>query len=220
LDRIIDLATDAHVDYFLLGGSLVINDAFDQIIDRIKVKCNIPCVLFPGSAYQAHHKADAILLLSLISGRNPDLLIGQHVHAAPMLKKSGMEIISTGYMIIDGGVETSVSYISNSKPIPANKSDIAVCTAMAGEMLGMKIIYMDAGSGAKRAIPEQMISKVATTVDIPIIVGGGIRNAEQASKSINAGADMVIVGNAIEKDTSIIMDISAAVHAFNRLPIT
>jgi putative glycerol-1-phosphate prenyltransferase len=153
-----------------------------------------------------------LLYLSLISGRNPELLIGQHVVSAPSVKKSGLEIISTGYMVIDGGAPTTVSYISNATPIPADKADIALCTAMAGEMLGNKLIYMDAGSGAKKAISEEMITAVAKNIEIPLIIGGGIKDAEKAYLNCKAGADVIVVGNAIEKDPSLINEIAAAIH--------
>jgi phosphoglycerol geranylgeranyltransferase len=149
----------------------------------------------------------------LISGRNPELLIGQHVISAPFVKKSGLEIMPTGYMVVDGGAPTTVSYISNATPIPADKNEIAMCTAMAGEMLGMKLIYMDAGSGAKRAITEHMIEKVAKHIEIPLIVGGGITEPEKAYLNCKAGADVIVVGNAIEKDVSLIKEISNAVHS-------
>jgi putative glycerol-1-phosphate prenyltransferase len=170
-------------------------------------------ILFPGSPSQISRYADALLYLSLISGRNADLLIGQHVISAPFVKKSGLEIISTGYMVIDGGAPTTVSYISNASPIPADKADIALCTAMAGEMLGMKTIYMDSGSGAKKAISEEMISAVAASIDIPLIVGGGIRDAEKAYLNCKAGADVIVIGNAIEKDPSLIKEMAAAIHS-------
>ena len=180
LDDIISLAVKARVDYFFVGGSLVISDHLDDCVRQIKSSCSIPVMLFPGSPSQISRHADALLYLSLISGRNADLLIGQHVISAPFVKKSGLEIIPTGYMVIDGGAATTVSYISNATPIPADKADIAMCTAMAGEMLGMKLIYMDSGSGAKKPIPEEMISTVSKHIDVPLIVGGGIRDAEKA----------------------------------------
>ena len=148
IEQLINLATDAQVDYFYVGGSLVITSSLDECIQQIKALCDIPVILFPGSPTQISKYADGLLYLSLISGRNPELLIGQHVISAPSVKQSGLEIISTGYMVIDGGAPTTVSYISNASPIPADKNEIAMCTAMAGEMLGMKLIYMDAGSGA------------------------------------------------------------------------
>ncbi len=212
VDQIVKLAEEAAVDSFFIGGSLVVNDALDDIIMSIKKQCNIPVVLFPGSSRQLSYKADGLLFLSLISGRNPELLIGKHVETAPFLKISPIEIISTGYMLVDGGVPTSVSYMSNTQPIPANKDSIAVCTAMAGEMLGLKLIYMDAGSGAENPISTSMIAAVSMATDIPLIVGGGIRTPEKASANVKAGADIIVVGNAIEKDTSLILELAAAVH--------
>ncbi|WP_315818331.1 geranylgeranylglyceryl/heptaprenylglyceryl phosphate synthase [Paraflavitalea speifideaquila] len=170
-------------------------------------------ILFPGSPSQISRFADALLYLSVISGRNPELLIGQHVISAPFVKQSGLEIISTGYMVIDGGAPTTVSYISNTAPIPADKNEIAMCTAMAGEMLGMKLIYMDAGSGARRPITESMIEKVSQVIETPLVIGGGITNPEKAYLNCKAGADVIVIGNAIEKDASLIKEMSAAIHS-------
>lgn len=213
IEQLIGLAVSASVDYFLVGGSLVISNHLDDCIKQIKTSCNIPVILFPGAPSQVSRYADALLYLSLISGRNPELLIGQHVVSAAFVKKSGLEIMPTGYMVIDGGAPTTVSYISNAAPIPADKNDIAMCTAMAGEMLGMKLIYMDAGSGAKRPIPETMIEKVAQNIDVPLIVGGGIIHPEKAYLNCKAGADIIVVGNAIEKDASLIKEMSDAIHS-------
>jgi putative glycerol-1-phosphate prenyltransferase len=179
MQHLVKLAVAARVDYFLVGGSLVISNYLDECVQFIKQNCTIPVLLFPGSSAQVSKYADALLYLSLISGRNPELLIGQHVVSAPVIKQSGLEIISTGYMVIDGGAPTTVSYISNATPIPADKNEIAMCTAMAGEMLGMKLVYMDAGSGAKRAITESMIEKVAACIEVPLIIGGGITDPER-----------------------------------------
>jgi len=212
-DKLVQLAVEAKVDYFFVGGSLVTSNNLDECIQQIKAACDIPVILFPGSPSQISKYADALLYLSLISGRNPELLIGQHVISAPFVKKSGLEIMPTGYMVIDGGAPTTVSYISNAAPIPADKSEIAMCTAMAGEMLGMQLIYMDAGSGAKRPITEHMIQKVASHIEAPLIIGGGIVDAEKAYLNCKAGGDIIVVGNAIEKDLSLIKDISAAVHS-------
>lgn len=208
-----DRCTNAKVDYIFLGGSLVITHHLDECVQQLKKSCNIPVILFPGSHTQVSRYADALLYLSVISGRNPELLIGQHVISAAMVKMSGLEVISTGYMVIDGGAPTTVSYISNTAPIPSNKDDIAMCTAMAGEMLGMKVIYMDSGSGARLPIPESMINRVASHVNIPVIVGGGIRDAEKAYLNCKAGADVIVVGNAIEKDLSLIKEMADAVHS-------
>ncbi len=208
-----DLTAEANVDYLLVGGSLVISNHLDEVVKQIKRQCSIPVILFPGTPSQVSRYADALLYLSLISGRNPELLIGQHVISAPFVKQSRLEIISTGYMVIDGGAPTTVSYISNATPIPSNKVEIAMCTAMAGEMLGMKLIYMDAGSGAERPITEAMIAGVADAIEIPLVVGGGITDPEKAYLNCKAGADVIVVGNAIEKDLSLIKEISAAVHS-------
>jgi phosphoglycerol geranylgeranyltransferase len=213
VEELIQLSLDAQVDYFLVGGSLVISSYLDECVQLIKRSCNIPVILFPGSPSQLSKYADALLYLSLISGRNPELLIGQHVISAPQVKKSGLELMSTGYMVIDGGAPTTVSYISNASPLPSDKNEIAMCTAMAGEMLGMKLIYMDAGSGAKRAISETMIQKVSSCIEVPLIVGGGITTAEKAYLNCKAGADVIVVGNAIEKDANLIKEIAAAVHS-------
>jgi phosphoglycerol geranylgeranyltransferase len=213
LDGLIDLSLRANVDYLLVGGSLVVSNHLSECILHIKRHCDIPVVLFPGSPSQVSRHADALLYLSMISGRNPELLIGQHVVSAPFVRQSGLEIISTGYMVIDGGAPTTVSYISNAAPIPSDKNEIAMCTAMAGEMLGMKLIYMDAGSGARKAISEQMIEKVASCIEVPLIVGGGIHHPEKAYLNCKAGADIIVVGNAIEKDPSLITEMSAAIHS-------
>src|SRR5687768_11203866 len=213
IQELIALALDASVDYLLVGGSLVISNQLDEVIQQIKASCKLPVLIFPGSPSQVSRYADALLYLSLISGRNPELLIGQHVISAPMVKQSGLEIISTGYMVVDGGAPTTVSYISNATPIPTDKNEIAMCTAMAGEMLGMKLVYMDAGSGAKRPISEQMIAAVSSQIEVPLVIGGGIINPEKAYINCKAGADIIVVGNAIEKDSSLIKEMSAAIHS-------
>ena len=213
MDEIIDRSVSAKVDYFLVGGSLVISNHLDSCVQKLKQNSDIPVILFPGSPSQVSKYADALLYLSLISGRNPELLIGQHVVSAPFVKQSGLEIMPTGYIVIDGGVPTTVSYISNAAPILADKNDIAMCTSMAGEMLGMKLIYMDAGSGAKRPITESMIKLVADNIEAPLIIGGGIIHPEKAYLNCKAGADVIVVGNAIEKDASLIKQMSDAVHS-------
>lgn len=212
LNKVIDLAQQAEVDYFFIGGSLIVNDMLDKVLTDIKKSCDIPMILFPGNSFQLSYKADGILFLSLISGRNADLLIGNHVISAPFIKVSPLEVISTGYMLIDGGIETTVSYMSNTRPIPRDKDDIALCTAVAGEMLGLKMIYMDAGSGAKTPISTDMIATVSSGINIPLTVGGGISNPEQAVANVLAGADNIVVGNAIEKDPRLILDMAQAIH--------
>lgn len=198
-------------DYIFLGGSLLTKDVLDSSIEKIKQHTAKPVVIFPGSVLQISAKADALLFLSLISGRNPEMLIGNHVIAAPYLKQSGLEVIPTGYMLIDSGRPTTASYMSGSAPIPHNKDEIASCTALAGEMLGLKLIYMDGGSGAEQPVSTSMIKSVRHTVDAPILVGGGIRTPQMAADICRAGADIVVVGNATEKDPEIIARMADAV---------
>jgi putative glycerol-1-phosphate prenyltransferase len=212
LDELIALGAAAAVDFWFVGGSLVISHQLEEQVQYLKKHSDIPVILFPGSPSQVTRYADALLYLSLVSGRNADLLIGQHVLSAPLVKQSGLEVLPTGYMVIDGGAPTTVSYISNASPIPANKKEIAQCTAMAAEMLGMKLIYLDAGSGARTPVTEEMVASVSAQIEVPLIVGGGITSAEKAAAICQAGADVVVVGNAIEKDRSLIQAISKAVH--------
>lgn len=210
-ERIIDIAHDAGVDYFFTGGSLLTNGNLEHCIEEIKKRSSLPVILFPGNTLQISKKADAILLLSLISGRNPEMLIGKHVIAAPLLKAAALEVISTGYMLIESGRQTTVSYISNTTPIPADKDDVAICTALAGEMLGLKMIYLEAGSGAVNPVSESMIRGVKQSLQVPLIVGGGINSRERAEKALRAGADVIVVGNAAEKDANVIREIAQAV---------
>lgn len=217
MDSILENATQAGVDYFFIGGSLIVNNMLDHCLKSIREACDIPMILFPGNSFQLSYKADAILFLSLISGRNAELLIGKHVVTAPYLKVSPLEILPTGYMLIDGGVPTTVSYISNTQPIPANKDDVALCTAVAGGMLGLKLMYLDAGSGAKNPVNTSMIEAVSSAIEIPLIIGGGIRTPERAHANAQAGADVIVVGNAIEKDPSLLLEMADAVHSAGKL---
>lgn len=205
-DNLCNIFEKAHPDLLFVGGSLVCNDTA-SIVEIFKKRCNIPIVLFPGNAMQITKNADAILLLSLISGRNPNYLIGQHIEAAPILARANIEIIPTGYILIDGGTRTSVEYISNTQPIPHDKHDIAIATAMAGEQLGLRLIYLEAGSGAKKPIEPSMIKAVRDAISIPIIVGGGIRDSNSIKKAYQAGADIVVVGTAIENHPEILLDL-------------
>ena len=210
---IIKNANKSKANYFFVGGSLLINDNLNDCIKTIKENSKIPVILFPGNAMQINPKADGILFLSLISGRNPDLLIGKQVISAPILKQTELEIISTGYMLIDSGRATTASYMSNTVPIPREKNAIASSTAIAGQYLGMKLIYMDGGSGAEQPITSDMIKQVSNCIDIPLIIGGGICNAKKAIENCQSGADLIVVGNAIEKDPSLILDISQAIQS-------
>jgi len=213
-NEVLKLAEAAKADFIMVGGSILTNGNFEKCVERIKKHTKIPVIIFPGNNLQISKEADGILLLSLISGRNPELLIGKHVIAAPQLRSSGLEILPTGYMLIESGKQTAALYMSNTAPIPGDKDDIAMCTAMAGEMLGLKLIYMDAGSGAISCVSEKMIEKVSKNIGIPLIVGGGINTPEKALRACKAGADIIVVGNAIEKNKSLLKKIAAAVHAF------
>jgi len=215
LDKLMQLSIDAHVDYFLVGGSLMSSDNLTKTISQIKTQDKIPCLLFPGNTFQIDDQADALMYLSLISGRNPELLIGKHVESSMLIYNSGLETISTGYMLIDGGKVTTVNYMSNTMPIPHDKDQIAVATALAGSFLGMQMIYLEAGSGAEQPVSSTMIKSVRSVLDIPLIVGGGIGTPEKAQENVEAGADIIVVGNAIEKDVSLIVDMSAAIHSVN-----
>lgn len=210
--RLAALAGEGLADYIFVGGSLLTNSNLPDCIRIIKEHCSIPVVLFPGSATQVDANADALLFLSLISGRNPELLIGTHVAAAPLIRDLHLEAIPTGYMLIDSGRMTTALYMSNTLPIPADKNDIAVCTALAGEMLGLKMIYMDAGSGAMHTVREEMVKAVRASITVPLIVGGGIRTPEKAHEIASAGADLIVIGNHLEKNPGLLPEISEAVR--------
>lgn len=203
------------VDFFFVGGSLITNNIMAEMIESIHSQTNIPVIIFPGNSLHIEPSADGILLLSLISGRNPDYLIGQHVIAAPILKQSGLEILSTGYILVDSGRQTTVSYISNTTPIPHDKPDIAACTAIAGELLGLKLIYLDGGSGAMYPVSPKMIRRVSENIDAPLIVGGGINSAEKAHDALEAGADIIVIGNAFEKNPTLLPEIAEVIQSFN-----
>ncbi len=202
----------AQVDYIFVGGSLLLEDRLSECLEQIKSATDIPVILFPGSTFQINEQADALLFLSLISGRNPELLIGQQVKSAPLLYQKSIEVISTGYLLVEGGKTTTASYMSNSTPIPSDKPEIAASTALAGQYLGMDLIYMDAGSGAEYPISVAMIEKVKRIIKSPLVVGGGICTPEKARKNCQAGADIQVVGNAIEQDWGLITEMSAAIH--------
>jgi phosphoglycerol geranylgeranyltransferase len=214
LTHFLDLVKKAEPDFIFVGGSLT-SESIDLAIERIKKACSIPVVLFPGDATQVSYRADAILFLSLISGRNPDFLIGQHVVSAPFIKKSGIETISTGYLLVESGSTTAVEYMSNTRAIPRAKKSIAVATAIAGELLGNKLIYLEAGSGAQQAVPVEMIAAVKANISIPLIVGGGLCTKADIETALSAGADIVVVGNVLEKEPELMIDFSIAVKLNN-----
>ncbi len=213
LENVVRLSIEAQADFLFVGGSLMVKDELGRCLDFIRQHCEIPTILFPGSPLQIDERANALLFLSLISGRNAELLIGQHVISAPYLYRSSLEVISTGYILIDGGVPTTVSYMSNTLPIPADKPDIALSTAVAGEMLGLSTIYLDAGSGAQQPVSEAIIWKVNKAIGVPLIVGGGIRSPERAQASVDAGADIIVVGNAFERSSGLLTEMAAAIHS-------
>lgn len=188
------------VDGFLIGGSLMMNGDLSTTISTIKNNCSIPAVVFPGSVSQVTPNADAVLFLSLISGRNPEHLIGKHVLAAPLMKAYGIESIPTGYILVESGSVTTAEYISGSRPIPRNKPEIAAATALAAQYLGMKVVYLEGGSGAQLSVPNEMISVVSECLDIPVIVGGGIRSAECAREKVESGAKIIVTGNHFEQE--------------------
>ena len=216
LIKLINIAVENKVNFFFVGGSLLTGNNLHHVIQLIKNNSQLPVVLFPGSTMHIDVSADAVLFLSLISGRNPELLIGQQVIAAPILKRSNLEVLPTGYLLIDADNRTTVSYMSNTVPIPADKYSVAVCTAMAGEMLGLKLIYMDAGSGAKYPISPRMIASVRKSIDVPLIIGGGIDSVEKALTSLKAGADMLVVGNGIEENPNLLIEVSDAINNLNQ----
>ncbi|MES2577952.1 MAG: geranylgeranylglyceryl/heptaprenylglyceryl phosphate synthase [Bacteroidota bacterium] len=200
LDLLISKINQSPASHIFIGGSLVTTTIIDELIVKIKQNCNLPIVLFPGNPSQISDKADAILFLSLISGRNSDFLIEHQVKAAPILKQTQLEIISTGYILIESGNETAVERISKTKPLDRNNLDLALATAQAGEMLGNKLIYLEAGSGAKQAVPLEMIELVSQNIEIPLLVGGGIVDLHGIQNAYYAGADLVIIGTAFEND--------------------
>ena len=200
LDNLISKMNESPATHIFIGGSIVESDRLDELILKIKQNCNLPVVLFPGNPSQISINADAILFLSLISGRNPDYLIQHHVNAAPILKNSDLEIIPTAYILIESGGQTAVEKVSKTKPIDSNNIELVINTAIAGEMMGNKLIYLEAGSGANKAVPLEMIKKVSQNTNIPLIVGGGIKDLEGIQNAYDSGATLVVVGTAFEND--------------------
>jgi phosphoglycerol geranylgeranyltransferase len=214
--HLVNLASENCIDFFFVGGSLITTSNLANVVKHIKENVTIPVILFPGNSMQIEPTADALLFLSLISGRNPELLIGQHVVAAPIIRNTRLEVIATGYLLINSGKTTSVAYISNTTPIPDDKYSLAACTAMAGEMLGLQSIYLDAGSGAEKEISAKMVATVRKAVNVPLIVGGGINTSQKAFTALEAGADMIVVGNALEKNPNLLIEISDKVYEWNQ----
>lgn len=203
--EILRIASEYKADYIFTGGSLSFN-SIDNLIGSIREVCNIPVILFPGNLLQLSHKADAILLLSLISGRNPELLIGNHVIAAPYLRNVREKLISVGYILVGCGKKTSVEYISQTEAIPCDKADLVVATALAGEMLGLNMIYLEAGSGADHPVPPDIIRSVRDNITVPVAVGGGLRSSREILDTFSAGANLVILGNGCEKNPGLLSE--------------
>lgn len=204
LSALLNFAKTFPPDFFFIGGSLLNDGNLESCIDKIRKACNVPVLLFPGNEMQISSSADALLLLSVISGRNPELLIGRHVAAAGMIRASKLEIIPTGYVLVESGAPTAVSYMSNTQPIPRTKDSIAALTALAGEQLGMKMIYLEAGSGANLPVPVAMISAVKNYISIPLITGGGLKTADEIAARFTAGADVVVAGNVLEENPELL----------------
>lgn len=205
LQNILKTANESKTDYIFAGGSLTFT-GIDNLIIEIRKHSSIPVILFPGNLLQLTLKADIILLLSLISGRNPELIIGNHVIAAPHLKDVREKLVSVGYILIGCGKKTSVEYISQTDAIPCDKPEIAVATALAGEMLGLQMIYLEAGSGATNPVPVNLVKAVRQNISIPLAVGGGIKNKDEVEEIFNAGADLIILGNACEKNPELLTE--------------
>jgi phosphoglycerol geranylgeranyltransferase len=212
LEQRAELCVDAGADAILIGTSLMFSARYAECFARVKERVNVPVISFPGGAGQVVPTADAILFLSMISGRNAELLIGEHVRAAPLIKEYGVEAIPTGYMLIESGTLTSVEFMSTTRPLPRAKNDIAMAHALAAEYLGMKLIYLETGSGADVSVPDEMVRAVSEYVSLPVIVGGGIRDAETARMKVEAGASFVVTGSIVENDHARLRELSAAVH--------
>ena len=214
LVRRAEACADNGVDALLVGSSLLLSRDFDGAVREVKRAVDLPVIIHPGDINQVTPHADALLFLSMISGRNPELLIGQQVKAAPLLKACDLEPIPTGLILVESGAVTTVEFVSNTKPLPRDKPDIAMAHALAAEYLGMRCVYLEGGSGAKMSVPEEMIRAVASYVSLPLIVGGGIRTPEAAAEKVRAGASFVVIGNALEqmRDPALIRELADAIH--------
>lgn len=203
-----------YADLVFVGGSICTRASFEESVKRIKAASDVPVVIFPGDSTQVSSAADAILFLSLVSGRNPELLIGEHVKAAPVVRECGLEVIPVAYILIESGRMTSVQFMSQTLAIPRNKPEIAVAHALAGEYLGMRAVFLEAGSGARRHVPADMVEAVRGGVSLPVIVGGGISTPEIAGRMVRAGASFVVTGDIVEKRGSktVLYEFSKAVH--------
>jgi putative glycerol-1-phosphate prenyltransferase len=212
IENLIEKGNKSNVDAFFVGGSLIMDSKYESRVKSIKDNSDIPVILFPGGVNQISSYFDAMLFSSMISGRNPQYLIGDQVISAPIIKDLGIETISTGYILIDGGVQSMVQVMSDTNPIPMNRIDAIIAHALAAQYLGMKLIYLEAGSGASKSIENNIIKSVSKTVDVPLIVGGGLRDPEVISDKVSAGASIIVTGTIVEEDTSVMTEIASAVH--------
>jgi phosphoglycerol geranylgeranyltransferase len=221
MPRFADYCLGAGVDALFVGGSLCQAVELDVYVGALRNASDLPVIGFPGSITQISRHLDAVLYLSIISGRNPEYLFGQHVHAAPIIKHLGVEPIPTGYMLIESGRPTTAQYMSHSLPIPRHKPDVAAATGLAAEMMGMKLLFTDGGSGADDAVPVEMITAITEMCSIPLVVGGGIRTPRQVAERVDAGASFIVVGNAFEArpDPSYIAEMAAAAHSLVPRPV-
>lgn len=219
-ETFIKKCNDADVDGFLIGGSLMLNGDIDSFIEKVKQLTDLPVIIFPGAVDQISKHADAILYLSVVSGRNPEHLIGKHVLAAPLIKRAKLEPISTAYILVESGTATTAQYMSGSSPIPRNKPEIAAATALASEYIGMKLIYLEAGSGAQQTVPNEMVKAVSSVCSVPIIVGGGIKSPSVAREKVDNGAKIIVTGNFFENENNwgLIKEFANAVH--KKMPVT
>ena len=213
IDQLVENANQNGVDAIFVGGSIMMDGLYHKRVERIKSISEIPVILFPGGVNQINKHYDAMLFMSLLSGRNSHYLIGEQVIAAPIVKDYGIETIPTGYLLIDGGSPTSVEVVSGTKPLPSNRPDIIVSHALAAQFLGMELIYLEAGSGALNEVPEDVVKKVADEISIGLIVGGGIRTPEDANSIVNSGASFVVIGSAIEKSAELMEEFSSSIHS-------
>ena len=214
IESMVAQANESDVDVLLVGGSLMMDGKNHDRVKDIKEQSKIPVVFFPGSASQLNSYYDAILFLSVLSGRNPHYLIGEQVISAPIIKGLGLETIPTGYLLLDGGAHSTVEFMSGSNPIPMNRPDITVAHALAAEYMGMKFVYLEAGSGAVRSVPEEIINRCAENLHINLIVGGGIKSPQEAASKIEAGASMVVTGSVLEtsQNNSLMKEFADAIH--------
>ncbi|MFL3008788.1 MAG: geranylgeranylglyceryl/heptaprenylglyceryl phosphate synthase [Candidatus Neomarinimicrobiota bacterium] len=216
IEDLVEKGNRSNVDAFFVGGSLIMDSKYESRVKSIKNNSDIPVILFPGGVNQINSHFDAMLFISMISGRNPQYLIGEQVISAPIIKDLGIETISTGYILIDGGVQSMVQVMSDTNPIPMDRIDAIIAHALAAQYLGMKLIYLEAGSGATKSVNDDIIKSVSKSINIPLVVGGGLRDPETVSAKVNSGASIIVTGTIAEEDSSIMREVASAVHWKNQ----